>query len=122
MLLKSTGSAQNVSMVIYYIKFTFAKRRICNFCSFRHPITLLHYADKRIVNNESVHRKEQLATLNTDTVKCFDFIHVYFCEATDSMQIKRFLTQTISASFLTVGMNSSLMPKNIVSSLDRLHI
>ena len=33
---------------------------------FRHPIMLLRYADKRIVNKESVHRKEQLATrINT---------------------------------------------------------
>ena len=44
--------------------------------------------------NESAHRKEQLASgINTiphicDTVKNVNFIHVYFCEATDSKQYR----------------------------------
>ena len=49
---------------------------------FRHPIALLSYADKRI-NNESVHRKEQIAS----TVKKFDLIYVYFWEAPKSQDV-----------------------------------
>ena len=53
-------------------------------------VTQSLYADKRIVNNyiESVHRKEQLATRMHTTPLNVDFIHVYFCEATDSMQYR----------------------------------
>ena len=43
-------------------------------------------------NNESVHQKEQLASLIKyiyyESVKNVDFIHVYFCDATDSMQYR----------------------------------
>ena len=63
-------------------------------CLFFSPLyfcQLLRYAYKRIVNNynESVHRKEQLASrIKYDTVTNVDFIHVYCCEATHSMQYR----------------------------------
>ena len=53
------------------------------FVRFRHPITPSHCR-----HNESVHRKERLATrINTISI-FFDFIHVYFFEAMGSMQYR----------------------------------
>ena len=49
---------------------------------------LLRYADKRIVDIMKVYieRNNLKIEFIYDTVKSVDFIHIYFCEATDSMQ------------------------------------
>ena len=62
-----------------------------SFTSFRHPITLLHRQTYCQWNESGLHRKEQLASINntiTITYKNVDFIHLYFCEATDSVQYR----------------------------------
>ena len=71
---------------------------------------LLCYANKRICQyDERVHRKEQLATrINMIPYKNIDFIHIYFCKATDLMQnrplkaykYRTFLTQTSSITIM----------------------
>ena len=56
---------------------------------FRHPITILHYADKRIVNITNVYIESN--NLQLELIRYFknvDFIHVYVCEAKDSMQYR----------------------------------
>ena len=51
---------------------------------FRHPITLIRYADKRIFNttcNEIVHRKEQLANrIKTIPLQMFTFFKFTFAK------------------------------------------
>ena len=48
---------------------------------------LLRYADKRIVNIMKVYAERNNLQLELiRSVKKLEFIHVYFCEATDSMQ------------------------------------
>ena len=54
---------------------------------FRHPITLLRYADKGIVSKMKVYIERN--NLQVELIRYrnnIDFIHVYFCEATHSMQ------------------------------------
>ena len=54
---------------------------------FRQPITLFRYADKRIVNVMKVYIKMNNLQLELMRYrKHFDFIHVYFCEVTGSIQ------------------------------------
>ena len=54
---------------------------------FRLPIMLLRYSDKRIVNIMKVYIERNNLKLELIRYRnFFDFIHVYFYEATDSMQ------------------------------------
>ena len=61
---------------------------------FCYPLTLLRYADKHIVNNKYYIKKMHIEKTTCDqneydTVKGVDFIHVYFCEAANSMQYRQ---------------------------------
>ena len=62
-----------------------------------HPLTLLRYADKCIVNIMKVYIKRNNLQLESIWYhKHFDFIHIYFCEVTDSMLV---CTECIPGSF-----------------------
>ena len=74
-------------MKYLYIKLRRSRLSLTFFCSFSSPNSAMGYADERIVSIMKLCIKSdklQVELIRCSTEKNVDFIHVCFCEVTDS--------------------------------------